>query len=460
MQAQEAITELLRTQAKDVLVRQYKDKLMVDTKESYFWMDSLGTVLFTIDSTGGRKISKVGSFELFQLKQNGLVGLLDDRGNEIISPIYDYLSVITPHVYRVRKYGADAIINSENTLLHDYAVKYEAVGKGDTYYMKSDTAFILRNRYGEVVPADPKSFGEKVGNYYRHNSAIKTTICEQDGTVVYEGKKLGFEAFGDFYLLYKNRKYGLLDQNLDTLITPQYKNVRRKFSNDGSALVEENGKYNILSSETGALLFDKWYDGIMSLIEGYVCYDKIEKKRDAKFFSKSGELLGQTILPEYYILEKRYLIAQTKGLHDLTIYDSKGMAIPIAHDRIRGASACGEKIIVRANNQKYGIYDKEGKELTPCKYDHITCYDNFSLGDMGDTLIVNNDKILATEVRFYKVVAGDKIVIENNDKKYGLIDTEGKVLLSQEYDDIKSYGREQNYLLAIKGEDKWVYRVE
>ena len=62
--------------------------------------------------------------------------------------------------------------------------------------------------------------------------------------------------------------------------------------------------------------------------------------------------------------------------------------------------------------------------------------------------------------RFYKVVAGDKIVIENNDKKYGLIDTEGKVLLSQEYDDIKSYGREQNYLLAIKGEDKWVYRVE
>ena len=137
-------------------------------------------------------------------------------------------------------------------------------------------------------------------------------------------------------------------------------------------------------------------------------------------------------------------------MHDLTIFDSQGNEVPIPQERIRGARICNENIAVRANNQKFGIYDKNGNEIAPCKYDFVNCYENFSLLEIGDTLVRIDDKIIATSVDFYKVVGKDKIIIENKAGLYGLIDKEGNEILPYVYSDIKSVGRNKNYILAVK----------
>ncbi len=451
LHSQATMTELLKVQGSSVLISEFDEIILVNAEQSYYLIDTLGTVYFEIEKALGNRLSSTAIHTLFKLRVNNLEGLIDSYGKEIIPPIYDYLSVVTPDVYRIRKDGKEAIINSSNELLHDYMSKYAIGSEGEYYYFKDDSDQTLRDKEGKIIlDVDPLNRGKKVGTYTLHDTKDKTTIYDKNGRVVYTGRRIALEKFGDNFILYSKRKKGLLDQNLDTLLPPIYKRIDQKTFNDGNALVENDGQYNVLSVERGALLSKDWYDDIIQMKDSYVCINNAEDSKKLKVFSKDWVALNELTLPKVYHLYGTFLVAETKGMHDLTIFDSQGNEVPIPHERIRGARICNENIAVRANNQKFGIYDKNGNEIAPCKYDFVNCYENFSLLEIGDTLVRIDDKIIATSVDFYKVVGKDKIIIENKAGLYGLIDKEGNEILPYVYSDIKSVGRNKNYILAVK----------
>ena len=90
LNSQEAITELLKVQGKKVSVDVDWNNILVKTDRSYHLIDSLGNVYFELDRAEGDRLQKAGyNNNLLKLRSNGLEGLLDSLGQEVVPPLYN-----------------------------------------------------------------------------------------------------------------------------------------------------------------------------------------------------------------------------------------------------------------------------------------------------------------------------------------------------------------------------------
>lgn len=244
---------------------------------------------------------------------------------------------------------------------------------------------------------------------------------------------------GNYYVVFKDYKYGLLDKLGNIVLKPEYKNL---FWLSDSALIGQRtgagGKHEFVDIN-GKVLFTLPSDYIVS---GYCKGTSVVRvpgqilrggefvpgrigviDTNGKFVIPLGKYEG--IAPSadwntnaYYVLKK--VNGKLKGGF---IDGSEKIIIPFQFDGIEryedeniptneksyedmSKYFCGNLAVVKKNN-KWGCIDKTGKTVIPFEYDKINMYNN-----------------------------GFLIVVKNG--KYGVIDNSGKVIMPCKYNSIEA----------------------
>lgn len=375
---------------------------------------SIGVYKF-IDAEGKKyEITKINQYNYFIVKHNNKYGVIDRSGNNVISA--DYEEVIIP--------------NPEKDLFICYQNKNSKV-------LNKNNEEILKN--------------------YNQLEAIRLKNIASD--LMYEKSVLKFS---------KDEKYGLVDFNGKEIAKPIYEEIDSLPYKEGELLVKQNGKYGVINIK-GNKLIDIQYEKINVdgyYIEnegyknsGYIVSIKTEEGYRFGYINNKGENLIKTEFNELNRVtsindNNIYLIGAKNGQFGVIKNDN----VIIANEYQSITYDATNKVFVAEKSKKYGIFDLDGKQIVPVKYNQIdiTGVYLYAQNDQGTTVynsngteanINSNIAILNTSNDKYKIRINNE-----NGTKYGIINKEGKKLVEEKYNYI-SYLYE-NYFIVSKENGK------
>lgn len=202
----------------------------------------------------------------------------------------------------------------------------------------------------------------------------------------------------------------------------------------------ENGKFGVINND-GETVIEPSYDEMIAIPNNsrpiFVCtYDVNDS--DGTYKTKAINEKNEEILTGY---DKIEAIDNSDSKQNVWYEDN---------------------VLRVSRNGKYGIINFEGQEVLPCEYDEITALkgvtSNFlvkkdgKLGlvnEKGQTIINTEYKNILTLKEGYK----SEYVIVNAENKYGVISTSGTILIEPTYEGVKYLG--SSNLFAVKQDNTW-----
>lgn len=202
----------------------------------------------------------------------------------------------------------------------------------------------------------------------------------------------------------------------------------------------ENGKFGVINNN-GDIVINPQYDEIISIPNNskpvFVCnYDVNDE--------------AGTYKTKVLNAENREILTGYEKIEAIDNYDSK-------------QNIWFEDNILRVSkNGKYGLIDFEGKEIIPCEYDEIVALtsirNEFLIKKAGNIGLVNEkgQSIIPTQ---YKAILtlkegyNSEYIIVNEENKYGVINTTGTVLIEPNYEAVKYLN--SSTMFAIKESGVW-----
>lgn len=410
---------------------------------------------------------------------NGKYGLIDEKHNWIINPIYDELN---------KYYWANNhdIFDSEGFLLASKNGKYGFINEKEEIkipfiFNELDSFDKNGNTIASII--DLASNKEKFGVINRFGDWILKPIYEK--ITSYSEDDI-FDKKG--YLLVKNNnKFGIIDKN-NLVKTPFLFDYLSNFDNKGFAiactciktieipdLIDKNMMH--ITSEDECGIIDRQGNWIVQPI-----YDNIMRYSEATIFDQKGFLKVGIGLKQGFLDRKGKLLTNSDNpftlhnyVNDLTIslltdtnskrdypkykfgiINRKGnWVIPAIYDNIENYDGYVDKelfdshgfLLVKKNN-KWGFVDSKNNIKIPISFDNLTSFDihNHSIASKKDS-VYNSESEQYEE--FFKT---------------GIIDRRGKWLLNPDFEEIlayrdsikiyNSYSDPKGYL-KIKKNDKW-----
>jgi len=395
---------------------------------------------------------------LLKVEKNGKWGLIDKSGKEITSCIYDNISDFSKGfagVIKNKKLGyIDRTGKEVVPCIYDNILKY-----GGNINFSDGLVAVSKN--GKIGFVDES--GKEVIPFIYDNEFY----CDNE----YEPN---FIFFDGLMRIKKNEKWGFIDKQGKTIVPFVYErdcDGMNDFS-EGLALVsqyfKESGgwyKYGFVD-KSGKEVIPCGYENGSPFSEGLAC---VQKNGKCGFIDKNGK---EAIPFIYYDMsaESEDVAVSTcfkNGMVVLRINEGEDSAYKMnGEDKFGAIDKTGKVVIsfryndlkqtknsnlfIYSINEKYGIIDKNEKEIVPCIYDWITEYESggngFRASLNGKEGILDNktgkeiipfkyDAVRYTD-GFYIVSKGDNY--SRNSKK-GLFDQTGKEILPLIFDDISEF---------------------
>lgn len=323
---------------------------------------------------------------------NGKWGFIDKNGNEVIKPKYQYIRNFSEDIAAVNQGDKWAFIdkNGNEITLFKYIGNYGVYGEDLGLYFSEGMAKVrVGNKYGFI-----NIFGEEV-----------IPLKYEDAS--------NFE--GGLAKVVLNDLVGYIDKDGLEVIPHKYSKILSGDFQYGYARV---------SSSQGFGFIDKIGNEIIPL--KYPTYG---------FILKSGLFcLGKTLEP--IVLNKNGIKELCYGIVDR----NNTIILPFIYQNI--AECFKMDLLVVKLNDKYGLIDFSGKEITPVKYDRIMSFsENIATVKLNDKwgYINENGRIIAN-IRYDKTddfINGCARVMINN--KYGVINIDGEEFVTLKYDDINEF---------------------
>ena len=346
------------------------------------------------------EIAKIEQYNYFCLKQNDLYGVMDKKGNTIISPEYEEIKIPNPE-------------------------------KGIFICYKAEQPQALNEK------------GEQILTGYNKVEPIRLKNISSD--LMYEKSVLKYE---------KDGKYGLVDFEGKQITKPDYDEIETLPYKEGELLVKQNDKYGVINIK-GKSLIDIQYDQIsvdeyyteendyqyagyivsITTDEGYR-YGYLDYKGNKILDTQYNEMERITQLQDD---NNKYLICAKNGQYGVA--KNENLIIENEYQSIQYDST--NQVFILEKSKQYGVANLEGKLIIPLQYSQIdiTGIYLYAKNEQGVTVydkngtqasIDSNISILKTENEKYQ------IEINNQDgTKYGVINQDGKTLIEQKYNYIE-----------------------
>ena len=249
---------------------------------------------------------------------------------------------------------------------------------------------------------------------YNNNVAIAKDnegyfLIDVFGNIITKEKYNCISLYDNMYKVEKNGLFGYIDNLGNTIIPPIYKFIGC-FEED-LAVIEINNKYGYIN-KSNELVIEPVYDEASSFDNGYA---KVKKDKDLDeeilyIIDKQGNTIFKS--PEDLVnisSQNEGLYIATKIKEDNTtklgyINEFGDTIIPFIYDE---AYPFKDNLAVVKQNNKCGVIDKNNNLIVDFKYDYISnFYNNYA--------VIRND----------------------NYRKYGLINNQGKTILPPVFDNI------------------------
>lgn len=369
------------------------------------------------------QVAEINDYNYFVLKSNGKYGVIDKTGNIIISSEYDDVKIPNPEkpIFVCYNGNNTKILNEKNEevlqeyknvepirltniasdLMYEKSVfKYEENGK---YGIVSFEGKKITNAIYEELESLPYKEGQlqikQDGKYGVINIKGKKIIPNKYDKIVADGyytdeNQYDFAGYIVSLTTDEGYRYGYINYNRKKILDVEYNDMSRvnEISEERNSYIicAKNGQYGVMKN--GEQVIPNEYQSIR--------YDSSNKVFVVEKSKKYGivNISGKEIVPTQYNqidITGIYLYAQNE--QGTTVYNSNGTQANI-NANISILNTENEKYRIRINTEdgktRYGVVDKEGKQLIKEKYSYITyLYNNhFIVSNENGKLGVINDK--------------------------------------------------------------------
>ena len=224
----------------------------------------------------------------------------------------------------------------------------------------------------------------------------------------------------DYFKLYENNKYGVIDKNGKIIIEAKYENV--DIPNPSKAVFIVYSNYNSQNGEYQTQVLNEKNEKILTEYETVLPIQLKESNSSVSY-------------------EKSVLVYKENNKYGIINYNGKKITNPV-YDSIDSVLYKEGSLLVKVDG-KYGIITIEGKEVVKPLYD-----------------LINADGYYENETKYQK--AGFVVGIKKEEGyRYGYINNNAKILLDTEYNEISRITEiEENdiYLIASKNGQAGVYK--
>lgn len=371
-------------------------------------------VIYNIVVENGKnyQIEQVKEYNYFILKQNDLYGVIDKKGNTIITPEYSEIKIPNPE-------------------------------KGVFVCYQGDTPKILNESKEEIL------------TQYKEVQPIRLKNIASD--LMYEKSVLKYT---------KDGKYGLINFEGKEITKPIYDEIDSLSYKEGELLVKQNEKYGVINIKGNKLIaikydtiaVDEYYtDENRYQYAGYIVSIKTQEGYRYGYLNNKGKEILETDYNEISRVteiqdnDNSYLICAKNGQYGIT--KNGETIVENEYQSIRYDAS--NKVFVIEKSKKYGIANLEGKLIVPVQYKQIdiTGIYLYAQNEQGTTVYNSNGTqvnidanvaILNTSNEKYKI----RITNENG-TKYGVINKEGKQLIEETYNYIE-YLYDNYFIVSYK----------
>lgn len=293
----------------------------------------------------------------FTVLENDKWGVIDNKGNSVISPQYDEMITIP---------------NNQKAL---FICTYDVNEVDGTYKTK------LINEKNEQLFSEYEAI-EAIDNYRELN-------------VWYEDNVLKVR---------KDGKYGLINFNGDKILDTVYDEIDSLKGVKNSLIIKKDGKVGICNNY-GNIIADTIYKDIKSLGNNY---------ENGYIIIDSNNNYGVIGIDKIIIIEPKYEEIKYIGSYDFYsvkvdgksyLFDKVNMStLQFAYDVIENIT--GDNVIVK-NNNKYGIVDKEGTKKVEIAYDYLEyAFSNYYIAKKdGKYGVIDNNGTQLIEFKYVDMVS-------------------------------------------------------
>ncbi len=293
------------------------------------------------------------------VKFKGLFGIIDIKGNWLVSPNEFPKTVINDQLYfdtkgkqtRVRSFSGELIYFTDNplTIYDQYFV--EALPNGNVWRI-SFSGVIQSQRVSDVVPLKNTQYSEFEAiyppseGYYPIKKEGRFGFIDELNRLRIANRYDSLIAFSEGLAPFKLRgKWGYIDKDENIIIQPTY-DMAEQFEN-GVARVLFNGKYNIIHR-----------DNRMQFNTGFETMDVLDQSRymvsqNGQFgiINESGKVLINYVFDQLIDLKNGYYIVEKLGR--MGVVDQFGMyVIPRDYDLILYEKSSSKFLLKTNSNWK------------------------------------------------------------------------------------------------------------
>lgn len=377
-------------------------------------------------------VKEVVEEKYFLLLSDNNIGVIDNKGNVIISPQYFAVHIPNP----------------------------------------SKPIFVCYYDYNE----ETEEYRTKVVNeqgtelFTKYNKVETISLNDIETSMPYEKNVLKYE---------KDGKFGLIDLKGNVVTKAIYDSIDGLSNKEGELLISQEGKYGVINTK-GAELIKPEYDYISG--DEYFTQDKK--------YALSGYFLGKKTTDGYrygYMNYKRkklldaeyneitrlggigsentdkdvFLVAKKNGQYGMI--KNKKVVIDFRYQSIDYSGVNNLFIVERST--KSGVYNSAGKKILPVKYDEVEVHNTYIETKLGHETAYFNllgnriDKSTIKEIdkeeekETTKNEVNVKLIPKEEDGKWGFVDSKSNVVVECKYEKVTEFNK---YGFAgVKFNGKW-----
>ena len=330
---------------------------------------------------------------------NGKTGFTNFSGDTIVAAIYDDALGFKQGLCVVEKFGKYGLIDRRSKIILE--TSYEEIGEYSSDLIMAydgDSYKYFNNRGEEVFEIDMQPAGDFMGDYLLVKDGGSFGMINKQKDFIFEPDFEWLEypdANGEcrFKL---NQNYGLINLNHDTILDPVWNyissrvnefrileiessyryfgkdsisdaydqfNRKEAYFLDGYAVIHKDGKFGVIDTSFNIILPIK-YNLIGNIGKGSF---KIKDRNKVRFFNVKNKKPGNRFYDDLALANDSLIRISNGDYNALMDFNEE---LVFEQDSIK-ISSLGKFFLIKGTNDKYGLINSRGDDLTNIAFDEI-----------------------------------------------------------------------------------------
>ena len=340
----------------------------------------------------------IGSFKEYGyavMQREGRIGLLSQRGKEVIPAKYDDIKILDSLLFAVLDASDWVVINIEGKVILKNGYEQVQIWKGEFIGFRKNKKWGLADVFGNILSAakyDAIDLYEE--DFFLTTSNEKLGLLSSNGKEILPNESEEIKVYNDnLFFFQKNKRWGAVNRQSQPLIRPSFQSFSTLSDNFIKLL--SNHRVYLYSVSKEKMITKGNHDTYYNFYKKYVLAKK--NKKLGLVNELGNEILDIKYDEVQFFDDNRFRVKKDGKWGVVGISDIK--VVPIKYQYITPAKS---NLCVVKENQKLGIANVNGLLQVDPKYDKIEI--------SKDTIRFNEDIIINVTITNTGKRAGKEVV--------------------------------------------------